>query len=159
MTDKEEKRQPGRVPFDFQEAVPEFVVTRQELRQLARYWYDERIVHDFWFFIYQTTGGSDLCEHFMIKDHLSRLTQVLGRKAMQEAWDDAVKSVRERNPDITDEDWRVFTSGTEDEQHAWRVKVLEIETEERVVTAEEARQLHAAFGTRHANDYEPRQTT
>jgi hypothetical protein len=77
---------------------------------------------------------------------------------MQEARDDAVKSFRNRCTEITDEDWRVFTSGTEDEQHAWRVKFLRLEEPE-VVTAEEARELQAAFGTQQAIDYEPRQST
>ena len=43
MADKEETRQPDRVAHGYREEVPEFVVTRHELRQLARYWYDERL--------------------------------------------------------------------------------------------------------------------
>jgi hypothetical protein len=158
MTDKEKTRQPDEVAHDYREEVPEFVVTRHELRQLARYWYDERIFKSFWFFIYQSTDGFEWRWSVYINYRLDRLTQVLGTEAMQELLDDAVKSFRNRCTQITDEDWRVFTSGTEDEQQAWREKVL-IEDELAEVTAEQARELHAAFGTQQASDYEPRQTT
>lgn len=129
-----------------------------KLRQLARYWYDERLVQSFWFYIYQSTDSFEWRWSVYINYRLDRLTQVLGMEVMQELQGDAAKSFRNRCTEITDEDWRVFTSGTEDEQQAWRVKVL-IEDEERVMTAEEARELHALFGTRQANDYAPRQAT
>ena len=158
MTDKEETRQPERVAHDYREEVPEFIVTRHELRQLARYWYDERLVQSFRFYICQSTDGFSWRWSFYINDRLYRLTQVLGTEVMRELRDDAVNSFRRRCTEITDEDWRVYTSGTEDEQQAYRVKIL-IEDENAVVTAEEARELHAAFGTRQANDYAPLQTT
>ena len=77
---------------------------------------------------------------------------------MRELRDDAVNSFRRRCTEITDEDWRVYTSGTEDEQQAYREKIFKLKTRTGV-TAEEARELHAAFGTRQANDYAPLQTT
>jgi hypothetical protein len=150
MTDKEEKRQPDRVAHDFQEEVPEFLVTRHELRQLASYWYDERLSQSFWFYICQSTDGFSWRWSFYINDRLDRLTQVLGTEVMRELRDDAVNSFRRRCTEITDEDWRVYTSGTEDEQQAYRERILQIENENAVVTAEEARQLHAAFGTQPA---------
>ena len=63
--------------------VPEFVATRHELKQLAAYWAEERLVQD-----------------------------------------DAIVSFRKRYPKITDEDWRVFTTGSEEEQEVWRNKVF-----------------------------------
>jgi hypothetical protein len=129
--------------------VPAYVPTRRELKRLAVYWAVEYIANRFWWFTYQQTCAADRWDRDEALYHLNRMGEILGSKIMEIVWSDAEASFRKG---LTDEDWRVFTSGTEDEQHAWRVKVLEIETEERVVTAEEARELHAAFGTRQAID-------
>jgi hypothetical protein len=139
--------------------VPEYVPTRRELKQLAVYWAVEYIANRFWWFIHQQTGAAERWERNEALIHVNRMGEILGSEMMEIVWSDAEASFRKRGKGLTDEDWRVFAEGTEQEQEAWRVKVLEIETEERVVTAEEARQLHAAFGTRQANDYEPRQNT
>jgi hypothetical protein len=135
--------------------VPEYVPTRRELKQLAVYWAVEYFANRFWWFVHQQTGAAERSEKYEALSHLNRMREILGSETMEIVWSDAEASFRKR---LTAEDWRVFTSGTEDEQQAWRVKVL-IEDEERVMTAEEARELHALFGTRQANDYEPRQTT
>jgi hypothetical protein len=85
--------------------------------------------------------------------HLNRMGEILGSETMEIVWSDAEASFRKLREGLTDEDWRVFTEGTEEEQEAWRDKVYrEIEIAEQVVTAEEARELHATFGTRQAND-------
>jgi len=42
---------------------------------------------------------------------------------MQRVGKDAVASYRKRYPSISDEDWRVFTTGTDQEQEAWRTKL------------------------------------
>lgn len=107
---------------------PEYVVTTDELKALARYWCTERIVHDLWFFLYQQTGGAELHEHFMIDDHHNRLHSILGAEAMQEAWDTAVRLYRRGNQ-ISDEDWRIITSGTEHEKDAVRERWLAEEEE------------------------------
>jgi hypothetical protein len=151
MTDKKETRKPDRVAYDYREEVPEFVVTRHELRQLARHWYDERLVQSFCFFIYQTTDSFEWRWSAYINHRLDRLTQVLGTNVMRELQGDAVKSFRNRCTEITDEDWRVFTTGTEDERQTWRVKVL-FEDENAVVTAKEAKELNAEFGAQQANN-------
>jgi hypothetical protein len=42
---------------------------------------------------------------------------------MQQIGKNAVESYRKCYPKISDEDWRVFTTGTEEEQEAWRTKL------------------------------------
>lgn len=103
--------------------VPEFVSTRHELAQLAGYWAGERIEHDFDWFLYQSTGSSEWRWSAYINRRLNRLTEVLGPEAMRGVREDSIASFRERYPKVTDEDWRVFTEGTEEEQEAWRTKV------------------------------------
>jgi hypothetical protein len=135
--------------------VSEFVATRHELEQLAKYWAIERLEHDFWFFVCQQSGSSDWRRSVYIDRRLGRLREILGPEAMETIWKDSIASFRKRRPKMTDEDWRVFTEGTEEEKEAWRDKR---EMAAQVMTTEEARELHATFGTRQASDDAPRQT-
>jgi hypothetical protein len=104
--------------------VPEFVATRHELKQLAAYWAEERLEQDFDWFLYQSSGSSEWRWSAFISRRLNRLAEVLGQEAMRVVQDDAIVSFRKRYPKITDEDWRVFTTGSEEEQEAWRNKVF-----------------------------------
>jgi hypothetical protein len=59
-----------------------------------------------------------------IDRRLNRLSEILGPEEMQRAHKAAVASFRKHRPKLTDEDWRVFTEGTEEEQEAWRIKAF-----------------------------------
>jgi hypothetical protein len=104
--------------------VPEFLATRHELKQLAEYWAQERIEDDFDCFLYQSSGSSEWRWSAYINRRLNRLSELLGPEAMRKVHEDAVASFRKCNPKISDEDWRVFMEGTEEEQEAWREKVF-----------------------------------
>jgi hypothetical protein len=104
--------------------IMEFVPTRQELEQLAAYWFRERIERDFDWFVYQCTGSSEWRWSVFIGRRLNRLAEVLGQEAMQAVRDDATKAFRKLNPKITDGDWRIFATGSDEEQEAWRRQVL-----------------------------------
>jgi hypothetical protein len=99
--------------------VPEFVATVHELRQLAQYWELERLEQNFEWFVYQTSGSSEWRWSVYTERRLDRLTAILGVDVMKEVYADAVKIFRERYK-LNDEDWRIFTSGTQEEQDAWR---------------------------------------
>jgi hypothetical protein len=103
--------------------VPDFVPTFHELRQLASYWMQERIEHDFDWFAYQQTGSSEWRWSVFISRRLGRLAKILGEEMMQQVREDAIASFRKSYPKISDEDWRVFTTGAEEEQEAWRTKL------------------------------------
>jgi hypothetical protein len=62
--------------------LPEFVVTRQELKQLAGYWMQERIDHDFDWFAYQCTGSSEWRWSAYTNRRLNRLAEILGEETM-----------------------------------------------------------------------------
>jgi hypothetical protein len=38
--------------------ISEFIVTRHEMREIAKYWFSERLKADFYWFVYQCTGSS-----------------------------------------------------------------------------------------------------
>jgi hypothetical protein len=104
--------------------VADFVPTVHELKQLAIYWAEERIEHDFDWFMYQCTGSSEWRWSVYIGRRLNRLSEILGDQAMEEVWKKSIASYRRHYPKITDEDWRIFTSGTEEEQERWRDEIL-----------------------------------
>jgi hypothetical protein len=106
------------------EEMPEFVATRHELKELAEYWASERIEHDFDWFLYQSTGSSEWRWSAYINRRLNRLGEILGEEAMRSVWEAAIGSFRKHRPKITDEDWHIFTEGTDEEQEAWRDKVF-----------------------------------
>ncbi len=97
--------------------VPGYIPTVHELKQLAAYWYEERIDHDFESFAYRRTDSRVWRWSVFTGRRLSRLAEILGDDAMQEVWEKAIASYRHK---LTDEDWRIFTSGTDEEQEAWR---------------------------------------
>ena len=103
--------------------VAAFVPTLHELKQLASYWMQEQLEHDFDWFAYQQTGSSEWRWSSFISRRLDRLAEILGEEAMRQICKDSVTSYRKRYPKISDEDWRVFTTGTEEEQEAWRTKL------------------------------------
>ncbi|MFZ3334219.1 MAG: hypothetical protein WA197_26550 [Candidatus Acidiferrales bacterium] len=121
----------------------EFPVTRHELRALAEYWWTERLDHDFDWFVYQQTGSSEWRWSVYITRRLNRLGQILGEEAMDKAFDDAAARWRKLYK-IDDEDWRVFTEGTEEQQEVWREKKLS------AVTQPEGKALAEAFGAEDA---------
>ena len=96
-----------------------FPVTRHELYALAEYWWTERIDRDFWFFLYQQTGSSEWRWSVYIARRLNRLGLILGDEAMDKAFEDAAARWRSLCK-ITDDDWRVFTQGSDQDQEAWR---------------------------------------
>jgi len=106
------------------EEVPEFAATRHELKQLAEHWALERMEHDFYWFVCQCTGSSEWRWSVYIDRRLNRLSELLGPEAMQKVLNAAVASFRKHRPKLTDEDWRIFTKGTETEQEAWRTQAL-----------------------------------
>jgi hypothetical protein len=103
--------------------VPEFAVTRHELQQLASYWAGERIEQDFDWSLYQCTGSSEWRWSAYINRRLHRLAEVLGSETMRKVWHEAVVNFR-KHVKLTDEDWRIFTGGTDKEQEAWRGREL-----------------------------------
>jgi hypothetical protein len=126
--------------------VPEFAATRHELEQLAEHWWTERIDHDFYWFVFQQTGSSEWRRSVYIARRLNRLGQILGDEVMDKAFDDAAARWRKLHK-ISDEDWKVFRQGTNDEQETWREKFA---VEGEAVTQPEGKALAEAFGAEDA---------
>ena len=131
----------------------EFPVTRHELHALAEYWLTERIDHDFNWFVCQQTGSSEWRWSVYIDRRLNRLGQILGEEAMDKAFNDVAARWRKLYK-ISDEEWKVFTEGTREEQDAWREKFA---VDGEAVTQSEGKALAEAFGTKDAAKAEENQ--
>jgi hypothetical protein len=90
---------------------------------LAEYWAQERVQHDFDWFVHQSTGSSEWRWGAYIKRRFNRLSKLLGPEATRKIRNAAIGSFRKRNPKITNEDWHVFTEGIQEEQE-WRDRVF-----------------------------------
>lgn len=103
------------------EEVTEFVATRHELQRLAAYWWTERLDHDFYYFVTESSGSTEWRWSKYIDRRLDRLHGILGKVAIGKTFDDAAARWRQLRK-IDDETWRVFTEGNDEEQEAWRRK-------------------------------------
>jgi hypothetical protein len=97
----------------------EFPVTRQELRALAAYWWTERMDCEFDWFVYEQTGRSEWGRSLYIDRRLNRLHRILGQEAMDKVIEDATARWRKLHK-LSDEEWRVFTRGSDQEKETWR---------------------------------------
>lgn len=95
---------------------PAFLATRHELRQLALYWMQERLEHDFDWFLYHSTGSKEWRWSTYIGRRLNRLHRILGPEAMDSLWTQASTAFRRTWPNLTDDDWRVFSEGSDEDK-------------------------------------------
>ena len=70
--------------------ITDFVPTVHELKQLAVYWSEERIEHEFDWFMYQST--SEWRWSVYVGRRLNRLSEILGDQAMHEIWEQSIAS-------------------------------------------------------------------
>lgn len=100
--------------------VPEFVPTRHELFQLAKYWTATRLDIDFFWFFYATSGSREIRLGPFADRRISRIADCLGdtlvEQACKEAEDEFAKTVDARA-------WEVFRHGTPEERAAFQGEV------------------------------------
>jgi hypothetical protein len=110
------------------EEAPEFVPTIYELKQLASYWMEEEIDQEYVWFVFGTSGSREWRWNVFIARRLNRLAEILGKEAMQLIHKYALESYQ-KGHQIDDEEWRAFTTGTEEEQDARGTKLDDIQQE------------------------------
>ena len=102
--------------------MPDFIATRHELLQLAKYWFTVAIDYEFFMFLYQQTGSDWLRKMHFGYRRVNRIAACLGDAAVEQACKEAegtfVKTV-DANA------WRIFCEGTAEEIAALHKKVNE----------------------------------
>lgn len=95
--------------------IPGFVATRHELIQLVKYWATVETDLDFYWFVYQCTGSSEIRLRPFAGRRISRIAEALGEeevaKAVREAHNEFAKGVDPRT-------WNIFLNGTPEEREA-----------------------------------------
>jgi hypothetical protein len=102
--------------------IPGFVVTKNELLQLFRYWAFEIIDLDFEFFLYGCVGSSEWRTREFANRRLDRITNLIGEEETTKAWKQAEQAYGQR---VDQRAWRIFMEGTQDEQEAFQREVCE----------------------------------
>lgn len=95
------------------EECPAYRPTRDELRQIVRYWTQVRLdIHLDWCFLGQV-GGRDFRLDTYAASRLGKLALVLGDECVDQVENEVVQNERRR---IGEDAWRIFIHGTEHEK-------------------------------------------
>jgi hypothetical protein len=98
----------------------EYRPTRYELEQLARFWAKEILdIQVFWFY-YAQSGSTEIRLEPYARTRLHRIRQTLGKDTVKAIVDAVRDQERQR---MGEEDWRIFSEGTEEEVKAFQDKI------------------------------------
>jgi hypothetical protein len=97
-----------------------YTPTRNELLQLARYWFIKIIDLDFTHFLYGCTGSSEWRTRQFANRRLNRIAELIGHDDTTEALEDAKKDYSLR---VDQRAWRIFVAGSREEQEALQSEV------------------------------------
>lgn len=96
------------------EEVHDFVPTRHELLQLARYWEEVEIGRRYLWFTMGVIGSSDTRQVMFAQRRLSRIATILGKDAVDKVIEEVMQKMA--NETQSSPAWRAFLSGTEEER-------------------------------------------
>lgn len=119
------------------EECPEYKPTRDELRQIARYWAEVRLDIKLEWFLWQSSGSRAIRMAPYAAHRLDKLAHVLGEEVVQQAVCEVRQAARRR---MGGKVWRIFSEGTELEQDEYRDKLeatyeyLELKRQDKALT-------------------------
>ena len=94
--------------------VPEFVPTRHELLELARFWAREDLEIQLGWFLYGQTGSTDLRVSSYAIRRINRIADLLGQDVVKDAIASVYREAEERDKLL----WKIFKDG---DQKEWDV--------------------------------------
>jgi hypothetical protein len=102
------------------EEIPDFVPTRDELFQLAKYWTKVERDIEFFHFRFRMTGGSEVRRATFARRRLARIESLVGKDLVEMAKEEAYAEVgKEQDP----REWDIFLNGTEEERNNLQAKI------------------------------------
>ncbi len=96
---------------------PEFVPTRHEVLEIARYWGSELLDNQIYWFLYGQTGSDEIRIMAFAEARLDRIAAILGTESVTAVWEQVEHKFREQ---LGDKLWDTFKNGNEDEWNAVR---------------------------------------
>ena len=93
------------------EEIPDFVPTRDELFQLAKYWTKVERDIEFFHFRFRMTGGSEVRRATFARRRIARIESLVGKDLVNMAKEEAYAEVaKEQDP----REWDIFMNATEE---------------------------------------------
>jgi hypothetical protein len=100
--------------------MPEYVPTRHELLQLAKYWATLALDLQFDFFLYGQTGSSEYRRDAFAKRRIGRIAEILGREDIDKVIDQVYEEYGKKQDARA---WTIFMTGTPEEQEAFQDEI------------------------------------
>jgi hypothetical protein len=100
--------------------MPEFVPTRYELIQLAKYWATLALDLQFDFFLYGQTGSSEYRLDAFARRRVGWIAEILGREQVDKVIDQAYEEYGKKQDAKA---WGIFMTGTPEEQEAFQDEI------------------------------------
>lgn len=100
--------------------MPEFVPTRYELIQLAKYWATLDLDLEFDFFLYCQTGSSDYRRGAFARRRVRRIADILGKGEVDKLIDEVYEEYDKKHDARA---WAIFMTGTPEEQEAFQDEI------------------------------------
>ena len=102
------------------EEIADFVPTRDELMQLAKYWSKVELDIEFFHFRYRISGSSEVRRITFARRRIARIESLLGNDPVKMAKKEAYSEVgKEQDP----REWDIFLNGTEEERKDLQSKI------------------------------------
>lgn len=100
--------------------MPEFVPTRYELLQLAKYWATLDLDLQFDFFLYGQSGSSEYRRSAFARRRVGRIAEILGREQVDKLIDEVYEEYGKKQDARA---WAIFVTGTPEEQEAFQDEI------------------------------------
>ena len=102
------------------EEIPDFVPTRDELFQLAKYWTKVERDIEFFRFRFRMTGSSEVRRATFARRRIARIESLVGKDLVKMAKEEAYAEVgKEQDP----REWDIFLNGTDEERNDLQAKI------------------------------------
>ena len=88
---------------------PEFVPTRHEVLEIARYWGSELLDNQIYWFLYGQTGSDEIRIMAFAEARLDRIAAILGTESVTAVWEQVEHKFREQ---LGDKLWDTFRTAT-----------------------------------------------
>jgi hypothetical protein len=95
--------------------VPQFVPTKHELIQIAKYWFQRLLNIQLWFFATGQSGSSEWREDFYAALRIDRIAEIVPEQELNQAIEEVDRDFKQ-DKKISDEDWNIFKNGTHEQR-------------------------------------------
>jgi hypothetical protein len=120
--------------------VPQFVPTKHELIQIAKYWFQRRLDNDFYLFVFGQTGSSEWRTNVYANRRINRIADILPEQELNQSIEEVEHDFKQEHK-ISDADWDVFKNGTQEQRMLYQERFWrEVESQNSETPAADGRE-------------------